>query len=280
MLITAIVDNLERAILRFKTKLRLKRIIKQPTAQFEQRSSNWISERKNIFTASEVACFIKKDKKSVLPYFDAFYSDRVNGNSQDFDKFLNDFLQTNKKLDNGIFTGIGVHKFDDPASVLNKKLNEQSKLKEKKLPQPLVWGTQFEKIALNLYQIKNELKDSEIFQTGLVVHEQYKFLGCSIDVLDLKNSYLVEFKCPFKEKKPFLPDLYAWIQTQIQMEIFDLSRAKIVISQFGEYSDVFTFTNDPETQQYSGIFIQESKSTDEVSCVYPPTEMGYTIFSE
>ena len=95
-------------------------------------------------------------------------------------------------------------------------------------PKALVWGTQFESIAKNLYE---RFEDIKIVDTSCVRHPTHSFLGASPDgivltpnPMDPRWGKLVEFKCPisrqFKDESP-IPEYY-WHQMQMQMECTDI----------------------------------------------------------
>jgi putative phage-type endonuclease len=105
-------------------------------------------------------------------------------------------------------------------------------------PKALIWGTQFEPVAKQLYETFNGVR---IVDTSCVRHPKYAFLGASPDgivlpenPLDSRWGMLVEFKCPmtrvYKPESP-VPDYY-WHQMQLQMEVCDIDVCDYVEFRF------------------------------------------------
>lgn len=116
---------------------------------------------------------------------------------------------------------------------------------EENRPKALLWGTQFEPIAKQLYEAFNGV---QIVDTSCVQHPKHSFLGASPDgiiltknPLDPRWGMLVEFKCPisraYKPDTP-VPDYY-WHQMQLQMEVTDIDVCDYVEFRFQalSYSD-------------------------------------------
>lgn len=108
----------------------------------------------------------------------------------------------------------------------------------------LLWGTQFEPIAKQIYQSMH-FDDIEILDTTCVPHATVPFLGASPDgviITDNKDDYrygkLVEFKCPisrqFTNESP-IPKEY-FHQMQLQMECTGLDECDYIEMQFKELS--------------------------------------------
>ena len=109
----------------------------------------------------------------------------------------------------------------------------------------LMWGTQFEPVAKNIYETMNGVR---IADTTCVPHPEHSFLGASPDGLQLDNEQrfgrLVEFKCPisrdFDETTP-VPDMYIH-QMQLQMactgmDACDYAEFKFKIVNYSEWMD-------------------------------------------
>lgn len=104
----------------------------------------------------------------------------------------------------------------------------------------LVWGTQFEPIAKDIYcELQHNIS---IVDTTCVPHPTVPFLGASPDGIilseDERHGKLVEFKCPisraFTEHTP-VPHAY-FHQMQLQMECTGLDECEYVEMQFKDLS--------------------------------------------
>jgi putative phage-type endonuclease len=114
-------------------------------------------------------------------------------------------------------------------------------------PKALVWGTQFEPIAKQIYMYKL-FNHIDIVDLPCIPHPNVDFLGASPDgiiVTDNKDDYrygkLVEFKCPisreFTENSPIPPAYFH--QMQLQMECTGIDECEYIEMQFKElnYTD-------------------------------------------
>jgi len=109
-------------------------------------------------------------------------------------------------------------------------------------PKALVWGTQFEPIAKDIYKYK--LFDHiDIIDLPCIPHPTVEFLGASPDgiiVTDNTSDYrygkLVEFKCPisreFTDSSPIPPAYFH--QMQLQMECTGIDECEYIEMQFKE----------------------------------------------
>ena len=104
----------------------------------------------------------------------------------------------------------------------------------------LLWGTQFEPIAKEIYcELQHKIS---IADTTCVPHPTVPFLGASPDGIilseDDRHGKLVEFKCPisreFTENTP-VPQAY-FHQMQLQMECTGLDECDYIEMQFKELS--------------------------------------------
>jgi len=109
----------------------------------------------------------------------------------------------------------------------------------------LMWGTQFEPIAKQIYENMFGVK---IVDTTCIPHPQHAFLGASPDGIQTENperfGRLVEFKCPisrdFDETTP-VPSMYIH-QMQLQMACADLdacdyAELKFKVVNYSEWMD-------------------------------------------
>lgn len=118
-------------------------------------------------------------------------------------------------------------------------------------PRALVWGTQFEPIAKNIYE---EFQHTiQIVDLPCIPHPTVDFLGASPDGIilakdptDKRHGKLVEFKCPisreFTEHTPVPTGYYH--QMQLQMECTGIDECEYIEMQFKElnYTDYVNCT--------------------------------------
>jgi putative phage-type endonuclease len=105
------------------------------------------------------------------------------------------------------------------------------------LNDPTVWGNKFEPIARELTEKRYNIT---INTTGLKYHKEYEWLGASPDGIgDYPNHsrILFEFKSPIWRKlSQEIPFSY-WIQTQIQMEVWDIDYCLYSEHKFALYDN-------------------------------------------
>jgi putative phage-type endonuclease len=108
-------------------------------------------------------------------------------------------------------------------------------------PRALVWGTQFEPIAKQVYE--DFQYNIKIIDLPCIPHAKVDFLGASPDGIilthdtsDKRHGKLVEFKCPisreFTEHSPIPPGYYH--QMQLQMECTGIDECEYIEMQFKE----------------------------------------------
>jgi len=109
-------------------------------------------------------------------------------------------------------------------------------------PKALIWGTQFEPVAKEIYKYK--LFDHiDIVDLPCIPHPKVDFLGASPDgiiitdnVQDYRYGKLVEFKCPisrqFTDESPIPPGYFH--QMQLQMECTGIDECEYIEMQFKE----------------------------------------------
>ena len=109
-------------------------------------------------------------------------------------------------------------------------------------PRALIWGTQFEPVAKEIYKYM-QFNHIEIVDTTCVPHPTVDFLGASPDGIiitenteDYRYGKLVEFKCPisrtFTEESPIPPAYFH--QMQLQMECTGIDECEYIEIQFKE----------------------------------------------
>ena len=68
-----------------------------------------------------------------------------------------------------------------------------------------------------------------MLKLGLITHPKYPWLGASVDAVNLTNDEILEVKCPVRKMNSLSKRMInAWVQTQIQLEVLNLDRAKIL----------------------------------------------------
>ena len=68
-----------------------------------------------------------------------------------------------------------------------------------------------------------------MLKLGLITHPKYPWLGASVDAVNLTNDEILEVKCRVRKMNSLSKRMInAWVQTQIQLEVLNLDRAKIL----------------------------------------------------
>ena len=108
-------------------------------------------------------------------------------------------------------------------------------------PRSLIWGTQFESIAKQIYMTLQY--NIDIVDLPCIPHPKVEFLGASPDGIiitrdptDKRYGKLVEFKCPisrkFTEHTPIPPAYFH--QMQLQMECTEIDECEYIEMEFKE----------------------------------------------
>jgi putative phage-type endonuclease len=92
------------------------------------------------------------------------------------------------------------------------------------------WGIDNEQVAIQKYE---KLYNTTVYEFGLIVHENIKWLGASPDGI-CSNGKMVEIKCPRWRKISNITPHYIWVQIQIQLEVCDLEECDLF-----EYTPTF-----------------------------------------
>lgn len=166
-------------------------------------------------------------------------------------KYLVNTFKNNQKTDEWYKLRNKIITSTDVATILNKnKYQNKFELLQIKNNQlnssnndnktEIIWGNAFEDIARNIYSnLNNNLK---IFETGLINHNKYNWLGASPDGI-CENGELVEIKCVFGSRNIIeIPEIY-YIQTQIQLEVCNLDICNLFQCKFIEISKEYYNNN-------------------------------------
>jgi hypothetical protein len=107
------------------------------------------------------------------------------------------------------------------------------------------WGEKYEPIAKKIFE---QMTKEKVVDIGLVIHNQYTWLGTSPDGI-VMNGRLLEIKCPYHRviiprKIPY----YYWIQVQMQMEICDFDECYFFQCRFEE--NPLNITTSPKDNCY------------------------------
>ena len=95
------------------------------------------------------------------------------------------------------------------------------------------WGQQYEDVAVMIYEKHTKRKVTEF---GLIQHPQLSIFGASPDGIT-DDGRMLEIKCPYSRKLTGEPLHHYWIQTQIQLEVCNLSKCDFFECTLKEYND-------------------------------------------
>jgi putative phage-type endonuclease len=112
-------------------------------------------------------------------------------------------------------------------------------------------GNLYERIAVRIQELKTGKKIYDDFES--IEHEKYSFLAASPDGID-EDGCLVEIKCPWTREILGMPKPEYWVQTQMQMEVCQLSACKFVECQFKEY-ECSDFYREDVDEKYKGVIL-------------------------
>lgn len=112
-------------------------------------------------------------------------------------------------------------------------------------------GNLYERIAVRIQELKTGKKIYDEFES--IEHEKYSFLAASPDGID-EDGCLVEIKCPWTREILGMPKPEYWVQTQMQMEVCQLSACKFVECQFKEY-ECSDFYREDIDEKYKGVIL-------------------------
>ena len=113
---------------------------------------------------------------------------------------------------------------------------------------PLHWGQKYEPLSVMIYE---DLYKTTVEDFGCIQHSKYPFLGASPDGINvLKETPLygrmLEIKNVVNREITGVPKKEYWIQTQLQMEVCDLSECDFLETKFVEYASSTDFEEDDD----------------------------------
>jgi putative phage-type endonuclease len=216
---------------------RVKSLLKKP--QPIQRSPEWYRARNTIITASEVASCLTLSKKTCEKYVKLYniknfkYNDIKSANVYDS---LDEYIIKKCKS----FYGENV--FNDSVYTL--------------------WGKKYEPIAVNLYK---KVKNTEVYDFGLLRHPYLKWLGASPDGIT-PDGVMLEIKCPYsrKIKDSYIPFHY-YCQVQIQLQSTLLDEADFLECEIKEMKSLEEYT---QCTDIKGIIINKINEPDNSETKY------------
>lgn len=224
---------------KIRLRNRVKSLMKKP--QPVQRSQEWFLARNTIITASEVASCLTLSKKTCERYVDLYniknfkYNDIKSANVYDS---LEEYVIKKCKS----FYGENV--FHDSVYTL--------------------WGKKYEAIAVNLYK---KIKNTEVYDFGLLRHPYLKWLGASPDGIT-PDGVMLEIKCPYsrKIKESFIPFHY-FCQVQIQLQSTLLEEADFLECEIKEMS---TLDEYEQCTDIKGVIVNKLNEPDnsEIKYIY------------
>ena len=86
------------------------------------------------------------------------------------------------------------------------------------------WGEEYEDIIAEFY---SKIKKVKVDKIGLIIHNDYKWLGASPDGI-INNNKLLEIKCIWSRNIGEEVPLMYWIQVQIQLEVCNIENAELI----------------------------------------------------
>lgn len=233
--------ELQRSPTRLRKRVTTLRKKKLP----QQRTPEWFKERQTRITASEAASCLFKTPKVCDNYCKQF-------NITNFKFKDNTPLNPYETIEDYIikkcsaFYGENVFK-DNPATL---------------------WGKKYEDVANRLY---SKLKNTVVYEFGLVPHSKLKWLAASPDGITV-DGVMLEIKCPKSRKIDELaPPLYYWVQTQIQLEVCDLDVCDFLECEIEELKSETEFLSKVlQNKQDLGIVLKLPGEGPKY--VYPPMD--------
>lgn len=230
-------EDIERLNNMKRLRSRVKSLLKKP--QPIQRSPEWYKARNTIITASEVASCLTLSKKTCEKYVQLYniknfkYNDIKSANVYDS---LDEYIIKKCKA----FYGENV--FNDSIYTL--------------------WGKKYEPIAVNLYK---KLKNTDVYDFGLLRHPYLKWLGASPDGIT-PDGVMLEIKCPYsrKIKESYIPFHY-YCQVQIQLQSTLLDEADFLECEIKEMKSLEEYN---QCTDIKGIIINKLNEPDNSETKY------------
>ena len=209
-------------------------------------------------------------KHSILPYVSEHNLDRLNNidNINDIIKYVNSIPQPEQKstewykFRNNLISASSMWKVFKSNTTKNNLINEKTKPKNYNniFAASMEWGNKYEPISILIYEY---MFNTKIGEYGCLTHKDYPFIGASPDGINIKQNSplygrMLEIKNIVNRDITGIPKEDYWIQTQIQMETFNLNYCDFLETRFIEYTE-FEFYNDT-ISEYKGIILHFTKN--------------------
>lgn len=198
----------------------------QKRPQIQQRTTPWYEARRNLITASEAGSVLCRNLTVCKEYIET-YKD-CNDFKCELDKTTCNPYASEREF---LLSKYGKRKFSGSVAT--------------------DWGTAFEPIATNIYEIE---KNTKIHEFGLIVHEVHKFLAASPDGCT-DEGVLVEIKAPYRRIIGEYPVLQYWIQCQLQMEVCNIDTCDFFECEFIKMQKEDCEKEELKDGQYKGVYV-------------------------
>ena len=143
---------------------------------------------------------------------------------------------------------------------------------------PLHWGQKYEPLSVMIYE---DIYKTTVEDFGCIQHSKYPFLGASPDGINVSKESplygrMLEIKNVVNREITGVPKKEYWIQTQLQMEVCDLSECDFLETKFVEYAsstdfdedDDGTKTNRTKKNEFKGMILYFSSPEGKPVYVY------------
>jgi putative phage-type endonuclease len=217
----------------------------------EQRSEEWLANRRKKITASAVANFLPSTKEFVEPFLKEFNISEFNFSNKPINHYCKD-----------------IYNF-----IYENYIDSENRFKGNVAT---FHGQKFEPVCSQIYE---HMAKTKIHEFGLVTHPEYPFLGASPDGIT-EEGIMIEIKAPFRRKLGSYPPIYYYYQTQLQMACCDLDQCDFIEFFFSEYNNYESFIKDDDIPEkmsfcYRGVYIQiadknDPKNPNKCMYEYPP----------
>jgi putative phage-type endonuclease len=252
-------------------KQKVKALLKKPN--YIQKSNEWFQLRKNKITASDAACVLPLSYPVCKAFLQEFGLCGI-------EKGGNPVLETGY-----------IQNIKRPCFQLNHKKwgNPYSSREEFVLKKcghvpfsgnvATRHGVKYEQVACDIYA---RIKNTRIYELGLIEHEKYSWLGASPDGITYDGT-LLEIKVPYRRNPTGIPPFYYWVQMQLQlqccMELDKCDFIECVISEFNTEDEFMQYVPDETLNQEKGIIMEISSTGTgtgteiEYKHIYPPVNL-------
>lgn len=209
-------------------------------------------------------------KHSILPYVSEHNTDKLNDNNniRNILNYVNSIPQPQQrtpewyKFRNNLISASSMWKIFKSDTTKNNLINEKTKPKNYNniFAASMEWGNKYEPVSILIYEY---MFNTKIGEFGCLAHKEYPFIGASPDGINIEENSplygrMLEIKNIVNRDITGIPKEDYWIQTQIQMETFDLNYCDFLETRFIEYSE-YEFYNDT-LSDYKGVILHFTKN--------------------